>query len=63
MKACVEDCTVNRSTGGTALVPIDPSNLRITELKMSEERQAFLGEILRRKNEVKRRFGLVETKE
>ena len=32
LKVHVEDCTVVRSTGGTAFVPIDPSNLRMIEL-------------------------------
>ncbi|OQS54202.1 rpl24p [Ecytonucleospora hepatopenaei] len=53
LKVCVEDCTVNRSTGGTANVPIDPSNLKITELSMNDERKAEMKAQLERNQKFK----------
>ena len=56
MKAYVEDCTVNRSTGGTAQVPFDASNFRIIELAMDEKRAELFKKELERINRVKARF-------
>lgn len=49
MRITVEDCTAVKSTGGTVLVPIDPSNVVITELALSDDRKTYL-ENLAKKN-------------
>ncbi|KAL6122373.1 rpl24p [Nucleospora cyclopteri] len=53
LKIHIEGCTINKSTGGTAFVPIDPSNVRITELAMNEFRKAAFEEIKRIKEAYK----------
>lgn len=56
LKVHVEDCTVVRSTGGTAFVPIDPSNLRIIELALNEERKVYLENTLHHNQKIKERY-------
>ncbi|KAI5148729.1 large subunit ribosomal protein L26e [Enteropsectra breve] len=41
-KVTVEGCTMNRSTGGTILYPMDASNLEIKSLYLDEDRTASL---------------------
>merc|ERR1712136_111010 len=45
MKINVDGCIVNKNTGGTALVNIDPSNVMITELAMNDARKQYLEDL------------------
>lgn len=58
LKVHVEDCTVVRSTGGTAFVPIDPSNLRIIELALNEQRRVYLENTLHHNQKIKEKYAI-----
>ena len=50
--------TKERAQGGTVKIPLDPSNVEITQLKMDRNRQEKLNEKLRSRNADRARKGL-----